>query len=215
MLELASVAATSFVAALSGALAPGPVLAVTIAGVRRRGFWYGPLVVLGHSFIELPVVVLFVLGLAAVLGNPWVLAAIGTAGSGAMAWMGIGLLREARHSLGAEGALAPRQIGGVQAGAITSLLNPCWYVWWVTMGAVLIVGAAEFGWLGVAVFFAAHLSADLAWYSLVALGVARGRRWLNGRGYRALMVVCGTLLLVMAIRFVVMAVQKGHEALTA
>ena len=38
---------TSFLVGLSGALMPGPVLAVTISHATRRGFIVGPLIVLG------------------------------------------------------------------------------------------------------------------------------------------------------------------------
>jgi threonine/homoserine/homoserine lactone efflux protein len=205
LLELAAVAGGSFVVALSGALMPGPVLAVTIAGVRQKGFWFGPLVVLGHGMVELPIVLLLALGLGAVLGNPWVVVAIGYVGAAAMAWMGVGLLRQAGRPPEAATEGSGSRLGAVGAGALTSLANPYWYLWWVSMGAVLLAGAAKAGWIGVAVFFAGHISADLAWYSLIALGVARGRRYLDGRLYQGLLVLCALVLVVMAARFLYMA----------
>jgi threonine/homoserine/homoserine lactone efflux protein len=216
VLELAGIAGSSFVAALSGALAPGPVLAVTIAGARRQGFWFGPLVVLGHGLVELPVVLLLALGLGAVLDNRWVIAAIGLVGAAAMAWMGAGLLGQSRRPPEEAGAGGTERLGPVGSGALTSMLNPYWYAWWVVLGAVLLAGAASRGWLGVLVFFAGHISADLVWYSLISFGVARGRRLLLGRAYKVLLIACGLVLLGMAARFLwlggtTLAAAVAHE----
>ena len=47
-------------------------------------------------------------------------------------------------------------------------------------------------------FFAGHILADLAWYSLVAVAVAGGRRFLTDRLYRGLIAVCAAFLVVFA-----------------
>ena len=47
---------TSFVVGLSGAMMPGPLLALNIGEAARRGFWAGPLLVLGHGIVELSLV---------------------------------------------------------------------------------------------------------------------------------------------------------------
>ena len=213
VLELAGLAWASFVLALSGALMPGPVLAVTVAGTGRRGFWFGPGVVLGHAILEIPVVALLAIGLSAVFQNPWVLAVIGAVGAVALTWMGVGLVRQAlRPRVEVTGAGLHRH-GSVASGLLTSALNPYWYVWWVTQPTLLLAGAVRLGWLGVAVFFAGHIAADLGWYSLVALGVASGRRFLEGRWYKVLVLVCAVVLFVMAGVFLALAVQKTRAVL--
>jgi len=210
--DLARVAMDSFLVALSGALMPGPVLAVTLAGSRRHGFWFGPLVVLGHGLVELPVVVLLALGLGAVLGTAWIVTGIGYVGAAALGWMAVGLLRQARWPQEAEGGEGGARLGAVGAGALTSMANPYWYLWWVSMGAVLLAGAAGLGWAGVAAFFVGHIAADLAWYSVVSLGVARGRRYFQGRAYKALLLVCALALAIMAGRFAYLAVSRTFGA---
>ncbi|HPP13333.1 MAG TPA: LysE family transporter, partial [bacterium] len=57
-MNLAAIGLTSFVIALSGALMPGPLLAVTVERSVRDGFIAGPLVVLGHGLLEVILVVL-------------------------------------------------------------------------------------------------------------------------------------------------------------
>jgi len=237
ILTLAGLAGGSFVLALSGALAPGPMLFVTLAGSRRHGFWFGPLAVLGHALAELPVVLLLLLGLSALLANAYVLAAIGGIGAAALIWMGIGMIGQARRppvetlGAGAPGTTGPAgetSPGGpaagrgrgilaeaVPAGFLTSIGNPYWHLWWVTCPTYLLASAAAQGWPGVAAFFIGHISADLAWYSATALGVAGGRRFLAGRLYTGLLVVCGVALFVMAGFFLKLAVETTASVLGA
>ncbi|MFO8014934.1 MAG: LysE family transporter [Phycisphaerae bacterium] len=207
MLDLVGLAFGSFVLALSGALVPGPMLSATLAGSHRRGFWFGPGVVLGHALAEIPVVVLLLLGISSFLENRWVLTAIGSVGAVALAWMGVGLLRRmGRDETAPEPGFV--RLGSVPTGLITSLVNPYWYLWWVTQPTLLLAGAAAMGWLGVAAFFIGHISADLAWFSAASLSVARGKRLLQGRFYKGLLAVCAGILFVMAGLFAKLAVEK-------
>jgi threonine/homoserine/homoserine lactone efflux protein len=206
-MDLVGLAFGSFVLALSGALMPGPMLSATLAGSHRRGFWFGPGVVLGHALVEAPVVVLLVLGVSSFLENRWVLTAIGSVGAVALAWMGVGLLRQmGRDTTAPEPGFV--RLGSVPTGLITSLVNPYWYLWWVTQPTLLLAGAAAMGWLGVAAFFVGHISADLAWFSAASLSVAKGRRLLQGRFYKGLLIVCAGILFVMAVLFAKLAVEK-------
>jgi len=213
VLEHLQVAGGAFVTALSGALMPGPVLAITLIGARHRGFWFGPLVVLGHAAVELPVVLLIALGLGVVLNQAWVVTGIAGIGTLAMTWMGVSMVLQARRAgdpEAAEGGLA--RLGAVPAGAVTSLLNPYWYVWWLVIGAALITKALLVGWLGLVAFFVGHISGDLAWYGTVAFGVSRGKRYLQGWLYKALLIACALLLLAMAVLFGKFAIEKAFEA---
>jgi len=208
VLDLVGLAVGSFVLALSGALVPGPMLSATLAGSHRRGFWFGPGVVLGHALAEAPVVALLLLGVASFLENRWVLTGIGAVGAVALASMGVGLLRQiGRRAKGREAGFV--RLGAVPTGLITSLVNPYWYLWWLTQPTLLLAGAATRGWLGVAAFFIGHISADLVWYSAVSLSVAKGRRLLQGRVYKALLIICAGILFVMAVLFAKLAIEKG------
>ena len=207
MVDLVGLAFGSFVLALSGALVPGPMLSATLAGSHRRGFWFGPGVVVGHALAEGPVVALLLLGLTSVLANRWVLTAIGAVGAVALTWMGVGLLRQVRRRAEIQEPTFLR-LGAVPTGLITSLVNPYWYLWWVTQPTLLLAGAAARGWLGVAAFFIGHISADLIWYSAVSLSIAKGRRLLQGRFYKALLIFCATILFVMAVLFAKLAIEK-------
>jgi hypothetical protein len=49
--------------------------------------------------------------------------------------------------------------------------------------------------IGVLAFFVGHISADLAWYSLISFAVSRGKKAIGERGYRYMLFACGIFLM--------------------
>jgi len=191
---LAGVPVTSFVVALSGALMPGPLLTITVGEATRRGFWAGPLIILGHGLLELTLVLLLLAGVGSILNQPVILGTVGLVGGGVLAWMGLGLLRASRTSrLQFEGN-ADTGLHPVWSGIFMSLANPYWLIWWLTIGLGYVIFAAKFGLLGVFLFFAGHILADLAWYTLVSAAVAYGRNFFTDGLYRGFLAGCGCFL---------------------
>lgn len=191
------IAGTSFGVGLSGAVSPGPMLVFTIRESLRIGSLAGPLVVAGHAILELAVVLALVWGVSRFLTADPVVAAISIAGGLFLLWMGYGLLRRPGSQLldaAAEGGSGAwwRTLAG---GAVVSLANPFWTIWWATIGLSYLVWAREEGSGGVAAFYGGHIMSDLAWYTLVAVGIAGGRRVLGPGVYRGLLMVCGVFLL--------------------
>mgnify|MGYP000383291920 CR=1 FL=1 len=199
---MAGIAATAFVVGLSGALMPGPLLAVTVEESARRGAAAGPLIVLGHMLLEAVLVGALAAGLGSLLARPTVIAGIGLLGGAAMCWMGAAMLRSLRRLSWTSPTAAGPRLHPVAAGIVVSLSNPYWTLWWVTVGAGYVVLGLRFGWPGLAAFFLGHILADFAWYTLVSAGVARGRRLFGDRCYRGLVGLCGALMLVFGVGFV-------------
>jgi threonine/homoserine/homoserine lactone efflux protein len=209
--DLITLGFASFVLALSGALVPGPMFSAVVAGSHRRGFWFGPRVILGHALAEIVALALLLVGLMAFLDNPWVLITIAGVGAIMLVWMGVGLVRQSRRPPEVAADAGVLRWGATATGVLTSVLNPYWYVWWVTQPAVLLTAAAGCGWPGVVVFFIGHISADFAWYSATSFGISRGRNILRGWRYKALMIGCAAILFVMAAVFVRLAVGRLAE----
>jgi threonine/homoserine/homoserine lactone efflux protein len=198
MWEITLILVGSFTLALSGALMPGPLFTLTISESARRGFKAGPLLMLGHSLLELVLVVAIILGLGSYLTLSPVLGTIALAGGCLLVYFGIDMVRTAGNlslssSMTEEGSSGNRN--PVLMGILTSLSNPYWTFWWATIGLGYLVAAMKFGYLGVAVFFLGHIAADFAWYSLVSFGVSRGKSLLSDRSYRLLIRACGLFLL--------------------
>jgi threonine/homoserine/homoserine lactone efflux protein len=165
----------------------------------------------GHAVLELLLVLALVGGLGSVLVKPAVSGGVGAVGAVILLWMGLDMLRglprlkldwQASGPGGPESYRAP-----LRDGFLLSLANPYWSLWWSTVGLSLMALVMKSGlaWLGVAALFIGHISGDLAWYTLISLVVAKGRRWLTDRLHRAVVGVCAGFLLVFAVYFGIFA----------
>ncbi|MBC7104924.1 MAG: LysE family transporter, partial [Firmicutes bacterium] len=122
-MDLGPLFATAFAVGLSGAMMPGPLLTLTIAESARRGWKVGPLVILGHGLLEGILVLVLVVGFAAVLTRQGVTTAIAILGGGFLVYMGYGMVRDAWHGRvalpapeGDPGNPAPSQEDGSKEG---------------------------------------------------------------------------------------------------
>lgn len=209
--------ASSFGTGFSGAAMPGPLLFATMRWSVQRGRWVGPLVTLGHMAVELPLMVAIVLGLGGVLSANRFVGWVGLAGGAMLLLMGAMMLRAAPSvSLPPRNEEAKAEGGRIElwrivgTGALTSVSNPYFPLWWATIGLNFLAQAALAGVTGYAVFYVGHVLADLVWYSAVSGSIHRGRRLLSDRGYRWLIGSCGLLMAGFGIFFAV----RGYDFLT-
>ncbi|MDI6891713.1 MAG: LysE family transporter [Actinomycetota bacterium] len=204
MLELVKIFTAALGIAFSGAMVPGPLLTVTIFESARRGSGAGFLIVVGHAALELVLVIGFLFGLQRFLGNPFVVRAIGVVGGVFLLWMGFGMLRgyARRVVLNLDGDEKKIRLGPFAEGIVVSLSNPYWTIWWITIGLALAIYSLKYGLLGLSVFYVGHILGDFIWYGLVIAGVVSGRRFLSDRVYRAILLVCGLFLILLAVCFI-------------
>ena len=189
---------SSFLIALTGAMMPGPVLTATIGEATRHGARAGPLMILGHGIVEVLLLGLILAGTVVWLAEPRAQAVLGMVGGAALIAMGaataVGARGSARVWSDVPSSSPPPAHGAVLMGIVTTCSNPYWYLWWATVGVAYASRSLQAGLLGLMAFFGGHMLADLGWYSLVAAGVAGGRRWLSARGYVVVLVCCGVVL---------------------
>jgi len=208
MFSLVTIFAGAFVVGLSGAMAPGPVLTVTISETLKRGFRAGPLIVLGHAILEIVLLLLIAAGLGPFFQHPVVTTVFLSAGGVVMLWMGGQMVvtnkRTTEEALNAKGAESP--YGPVLAGIVLSISNPFWIIWWVTVGMGFVAQSLQFGITGLLSFYFGHILADLAWYSFVSFSVSAGRRLCPPMLYRVVFITCGIALLCLGGVFVAKAI---------
>ncbi len=87
----------SFAVALTGAMAPGPLLTYTVMRTldrKKRGYLVGAAVISGHAVLEAAVVILLLLGFAPLLRNQTVVRIIGTVGGLCLLLMGAFVLKD-------------------------------------------------------------------------------------------------------------------------
>jgi len=209
MFSLLTIFAGAFVVGLSGAMAPGPVLTVTISETLKRGFKAGPMIVLGHAILEIILLVLIVGGLGPFFENPIVNKVILIVGACVLLWMGaISILKNkenTENALNAKGTKTP--YGPVLAGIVLSISNPFWIIWWVSIGMGFITQSLQFGITGLLSFYFGHILADLTWYSFVSFSVSAGRRLCPPMLYRAVFITCGIALICLGGIFISKAIQ--------
>ena len=184
----------SFGVALSGALMPGPVFTAVVGESTRRGAVAGPLFMGGHAILEAVLVGLIALGLGPLLARPEVFIVISMAGGVIMLYMAFGMFRSLPGLKMDLGGGDKRYGHLVWSGAVLSLSNPYWTVWWVTVGLGWISRGMLLGPAGVLAFYLGHIMGDLSWYSFLSVMVSKGRRFLNDRRYKFMIGFCGAAL---------------------
>lgn len=208
MLALTKIFFSSFVIALSGAMMPGPLLTANISESSCRGHVAGPLLIIGHSILELVLVIALLLGLAPFLKQEGFFIAISIAGGGILLWMAGGMFRTIPSlSLSLESEQSD-QGNLIITGILMSIANPYWIIWWATIGLGYILYSRQFGLLGIFLFFIGHILADLVWYASISIAIGKGRKFLNDRLYKGLIGICAAFLLVFASVLIFSAVRK-------
>ncbi len=209
----AAIFVSSFIIALSGALMPGPLLAVTIRDTSRQGFVAAPLLILGHGVLEAGLLALILLGLAEWVRGDMATSVIALAGGAMLLWMAVGMVREVRtlrldvnetNSASGSGRSDSGRAGILRpffSGIVASVSNPYWTIWWATIGLGYLLISKKLGAVGVALFFAGHILADAVWYLFVGFAVSAGRSRFSDRVYRWIVGSCALFLFFFALSF--------------
>lgn len=208
MAPVITVFVTSFLVALSGALVPGPLLMVTVSESPRRGSATGPLLIIGHGILEGLLVLAVLMGLAPLLNRSGIFETIAILGAGVLVFMAITMVKDLPTlSLEGRNARTPRR-SLILTGALVSLANPYWSLWWITVGVGYILWSMHYGAWGWIAFFSGHVLADFLWYSGISLAISHGRKLLSLKLYRGLVGGCAVFLVGFACYFVYMAASR-------
>lgn len=189
---------------LGAGVAPGPLLAVVIRATVEGGFGAGARVAMGPFLTDVPIIAFAAL-LAAALPEP-ALAGLSFAGAAFLVWLGVEALRDAPAPIEAAAGGAAPAIGSLRRGAVTNLLNPHPWVFWITVGVpILGDGTTTEAIIFLAAFYLMLVGSKL----LVAALLSAGReRLLRGPGYHLALRASGVLLLAAA---VALAVEGGRQ----
>jgi threonine/homoserine/homoserine lactone efflux protein len=198
----------SFVLGLGGAVSPGPVSTAIISQAPRQGWRVGPLIALGHSLLELLVVVLIAFGLQRFLSQSIFQIAISFLGGLLLIFLGTSMLIDLRRG---KIRLPNKNESGEQSkirkvvwlGVATTLANPFWFAWWITVPTSYLAQAGALEALPLAAFYLGHISADFAWDSSLASFVAGERPWMNDKLYGLIIAVSGLFLVYLGASFLI------------
>ena len=211
-----SLVGIGFLTGLSGALIPGPLFAFVISDTLKKGALSGPLTIIGHISVEIPLIAaLVVLGFE--LKNyftqfEFLIYAIGGI---ALVLMSLFIIKEAKA---AKLRLRGEEIGNeiemrgakykytssIFGGLLLTAFNPSFIPWWLTIGGMtLVVGLESPIWNGVLLVILGHFLSDFAWYSFVSFSFAKGKNFFVGRRYELTMLVIAIFLIAFGVLFFV------------
>ena len=202
-----------FVVGLSGAMIPGPLLVFTVSRTMRGNIWTPLKIIVGHMIIELGIVIVILVGLRQVQGSATFIAVVSIIGRAVMTLLGtLTVVNAPKYALadnphGESSVTSAR--GDISGGAFLSAFNASFPLWWLTVGAAMIIGAWKLGIMGLAFFLAGHWLSDFGWYGVVGLGVVKGRKFLSRRIYHILLRVLGAGLMGFGIYFLLSALVGG------
>jgi len=176
-----TIAAAAF--GLSGGLSPGPLLALVVAETLARGRRAGLAVAAAPLLTDGPIVAAAILLLGRIESSQPALGIVTLAGGALLASYGIAGLRGSGDA-GVEEVTADTRVwGSLGKGVAVNLLNPSPYLFWLTVGAPMLLRAYDAGWMTAAAFLVVFYLGLVGSKAVLAVMVARSRHVLRGRGY--------------------------------
>lgn len=191
----------------SGALAPGPLFIVTITHGSKKGAKSGIIFSIAHSIIEFLLIMLLAFGLLSFANESSVKLFVGIAGGTALIIFGIMQVRSFLQFSKERKTEETSSRNLFLIGLALTGLNPYFIIWWLTIGANLILLAFEFaGMVGVLFMYTSHVWIDYVWLTFLSTIAKRGTKILRIRWYRTLIAIFGLILIYFGLYFIIDAI---------
>lgn len=195
--------ANAVVLGLGAGLSPGPLMTLVISETLQKGIGGGIRVSVAPLVTDLPIIGAAVFLLSRMSDHLMLLGCITLIGAGVLAWMGYDSLT----FRGGEEPVDARGFGSLAKGVMANFLNPAPYLFWLSIGAPLLMEAASDGlaWAGsfILAFYLCLIGAKV----FTALAVEKSRRFLSGRFYILSVRLLGLLLIGFALQFLLKALR--------
>jgi len=183
----------------SGVMAPGPLFAANIAHGLRDGAKSGIKMAIGHTIIELPLVILLGIGVFSLELFPEFRTIISILGAitlfvfAAIQIKTIFRCNESKTNL---------KQGPLASGILLSALNPFFIIWWLTIGFKLISDAMLiWAFSGILVLFILHIWMDFAWLGTISYLASKSTKILSNKNYKIIMIGLSVMLVYFGITF--------------
>jgi len=193
----------------SGALAPGPVVFATVLEGSRHGTRAGVMFSITHALVEFPLVLLLALGLVSI-NQQVIKVVVGILGGFALLLFGFLQARDALRPGSPE--QRPNRLNQSSLfimGVAFNALNPFFIIWWLTVGAKLILDTLSYGsFAAIPIMYIPHILIDIAWLVILAYSAMKGRRLIGSKGYRTLLAIFGIALMLFGMNFLFTALTE-------
>ncbi len=192
---------TVVIASSSGALTPGPLFLASTLRATRTGWFAGVECAVGHSMMELPLVLGLSIGLSSfLLGSIRIIGALGGATLIAFAILQLAQART-KIDMNVQPPSKWDKRSGVLVGLVFTAINPFFIIWWATVGSLLVAQALRTRGLHRGPSnVRRHIWMDYAWLGGTASLASRGKFFL-GKWYRILLFTFGLGMLYFGAEF--------------
>ena len=146
----------------SGVMAPGPLFTANVAYGIKEGAKGGIKIALGHTIVELPLVILIGIGVLSLQIFPEFSTTVTILGSLSLfVFAGMQIKTTLQNK---ESVIFKQKQGGIITGIILSAFNPFFIIWWLSVGFKLISDAmVMWAFSGIIIMFLLHIWMDFAW----------------------------------------------------
>ena len=192
-----SLLVTGALLGLSGGLSPGPLLMLVISETLKHGTGSGIRVALAPLITDAPILVLAVAVVSRLQEAHFILGLICLGGAAFLVVLGY----ESVVFKGAEFEIDDKHPQSFKKGIIANILNPSPYLFWLTVGAPIVIKAARAGAPGPVLFVSGLYLLLVGSKVVVAVLTGKSRRFLNSRGYVYTIRILGIVLLLFAALF--------------
>ena len=206
MIQIIEFAILVIIISASGVMSPGPLFAANITYGLREGVKSGIKIAIGHSIVELPLVILLGIGVFSLEIFPefrTIISIFGAITLFVFAGIQIKTILEKNKNI----SVKPKQ-GPIVTGILLSALNPFFIVWWLTIGFKLISDAMLiWAFAGILIVFVFHIWMDFAWLGITAFLASKSRKIISNRNYKIMILVLSLTLIYFGITFLMDAIS--------
>lgn len=203
-MDIVNFVVTIILVTASGALAPGPLFFETISKGAEIGAKSGLIFSISHTIVEFSLIMLFTLGLITIASESIVKTVIGLLGG--ITLIIFGLLQIYKTIISKNKAIKYKKTSNKHLfliGLAFTGLNPYFLIWWLTVGANLIIISLEFAALaGVVFMYICHVWMDYVWYTTVAHLSKKGANFIDNKLYKTIITIFGVILVYYGISFI-------------
>ena len=180
---------------LGAGLTPGPLMTLVITETLKHGTKEGLKISMAPLITDLPIILFSILLLSKISGFEQLIGIISLFGAGYIMYLGYQSLTFSGMAMETVTA-APQSI---RKGILANIFNPNPYVFWVSVGAPIVINALDVSVLAAVLFLFAMYACLVGSKMLTALILGKSRQFLKNKYYINILRLLGVVLLVFAI----------------
>ncbi|MEM3786736.1 MAG: LysE family transporter [Nitrososphaeria archaeon] len=179
----------------SGALAPGPLTASSVAVGTKEGWKGGLNIAFGHMIIEFPLVLAIAFGLGSFFQISFIRLTLGFVGGIFLLFFGFLTLKDALHVKAFSSPKASSKYNSsILIGVALTAFNPYFIAWWISVGTALLLESLTVITLpAIILFYLAHVWLDYFW--LILMSKVGSFSKINLKFYKIILIALAIMIL--------------------